>query len=225
MLPDEMYKKWCDWLHEIHKEVQLLVTDEYVFQHLEKIVFANPAVVKNGYLFNWIANHYHASQIVTIRRLIDKDSRSISFIRLFDSIIGNPTVLSRARFVSLYKDQVRSKEIANEHFDQFYGSGLDHTDVGKVTADRDELLRVSKPVAVHSTKNFAHLDEDRAQHLATYDDMDRTIKLMHDLVRRYHLMLESNHYPSLVPNWTHDWRNVLKIPWIMPADSHSPELH
>jgi len=124
MTDDQLFEKWNKWLDSIHNDVRELLVQCEIFSEVRDIYQANPQIHDSTEFYDWMVKVYATAATVGVRRLIDTDSKSISFFRLLDGIRKNPRVLSRARYVCLYKDAQIKETKANLDFDEFAGVGV-----------------------------------------------------------------------------------------------------
>ncbi len=74
--------------------------DRHIYKEVLTIARGNPAVMDApGDFFEWMRRLYIQSMTITMRRLVDRDRRTVSFVRLMEEIVDHPEILSRDRFV------------------------------------------------------------------------------------------------------------------------------
>jgi len=168
---------------------------------------------------------YGTTQATSIRRQLDKDSRSISFHNLLTAIAANPDVMTRARHVALWKGGDETDELAkelwdreaNENFDRFAGAGNDVISPDRTEADVAALWAIAEPVVIFVNKAVAHTDEDARDSVSTYGELHRAIDALGDLLNKYSSLLTATIIGELVPVHQEDWRHAFRVAWLRDA--------
>src|SRR6266850_2902607 len=101
---DDQFKKWDRWLEKIKGDITRLSVNRHIFWEVQEIIKRNAKIQKPSSFYEWMGNLYATDAVIGVRRLLDKDDRSISLARLLTEIQEKPEVLSRARFLALYRD-------------------------------------------------------------------------------------------------------------------------
>ena len=163
---DQKFEKWKRWLaDEIHWEIEELVTNKHIFWEIQKMIDDNPNI-QEPCSFNWfIGQTYSDYGVIAVRRQIKSDKNSISFVRLLEEIIETPCVLSRERFVNMYRtgmkniEEIRAEDIGNRTFDRYFSGGYtnySYIDLTFVQKDLDELKKRSGKLEDFADKRVAH---------------------------------------------------------------------
>ncbi len=90
-------QKWLSDLKQLENSVSKLLENRYFFRELADIMKDNSNLSPNNRFFIWIRENYLISAAIGVRRLVDKDLRSISLYTLLEDIKNNPEILSRKR--------------------------------------------------------------------------------------------------------------------------------
>jgi hypothetical protein len=62
------------------------------------MIDANPAVRVPSAFYEWMRRAYVNDMTIAVRRIVDWDRRTLSFVRLMKDIEDHPEVLTRRRF-------------------------------------------------------------------------------------------------------------------------------
>ncbi len=215
MTDDEQFAQWGTWLKTILADVRGLLIQRYIFWEVQKIIEANPRIQRSSQFYSWMGSVYASSAVMGVRRQLDLDQRSISLVRLLTAIIKFPQVLSRDRFVDLYRrTDPQLEEIAHRNFDDLVSPGAAHIDPSKVHDDLTRFQSVAEDHERLATKRLAHLDAIGPSRFPTFAELYAVLDLLGELVaKKYNLLLtatEEDILPVLLPNW----KEIFRVPWI-----------
>src|SRR2546426_444648 len=70
-----------------------------MYREVTSMIQHNPALQVPCAFYDMMRLTYIESMSIGVRRLADRDRRSISFLGLMEDIVNHPEVLSRARFI------------------------------------------------------------------------------------------------------------------------------
>ncbi|MGH7431166.1 MAG: hypothetical protein ACREI5_05045 [Candidatus Methylomirabilales bacterium] len=211
---DSVYNKWNDWLSTIYSDIQGVLINRHIFREVQQIIRANPKIQIDSSFFEWMVNVYAAAAVIGVRRQLDEDQDSISFARLLGEIMASPKVLSRERFVALYKGSVIPNKYAHHDFDKFSGPGGSYVDPVPVQADLSTLRQKAARIRKYANKRIAHFDKSDFKHLPTYADLDESLDYLEALLKKYLLLFRAEGHGSIVPVWQYDWKEIFRLPWI-----------
>ena len=215
MTHDQQFKKWDEWLGKIIEDVENQLINRRIFWEVQNIIDANSQIQQPSSFYGWMGTLYAATGAAGVRRQVDLDKQSISFVRLLEEIIKWPEVLSRKRFVTLYvsKDPFLERS-ANLHFDDFAGSGKPHIDPSVVEGELKQLRDKAEVLKKFATKRVAHLDKNPPRRVPTYGELDDCLDLMERLLKKYVMLFRCEGYD--LPEWLTDWKAIFREPWITP---------
>ncbi len=229
---DQKFEKWKRWLaDEIHWEIEELVTNKHIFWEIQKMIDDNPNI-QEPCSFNWfIGQTYSDYGVIAVRRQIkfnkfNKRNRSISFVRLLKEIIETPCVLSRERFVNMYRigmkniEENRAEDIGNRTFDRHFTGGCtnyNYIDPTLVQEDLDELKKHGDKLEEFADKRVAHHDKKAPKTIPTFNELDVAIDCLKKLTRKYRLSLTAEDLgEDLVARFIEDyWEEIFSQPWIV----------
>lgn len=214
----KMRRKWKRWLKKIIGEIQNLLVSQYIFQEIGKIVESNPKTPSPSLFNHWMINNYVSRMAVGIRRLTDKNPRTISLYNLIEDIADNPKAIGRDYFFHRYPERMRDGELATRDFQEFANKGQKFINPKGLRRDSKKLLRESKRIKDFVDKWIAHHDKDRAskvRHIPTFNEMDEALTLLDKTACKYHGLINGRHADTLLPGIYSDWRKPLRYAWII----------
>src|SRR2546427_422542 len=179
MTGDARFEQWVKWLETIYQDIQGLLTSRHIYREVQAIIAANPKIHQSSSFYEWMAVEYVVSTVIGVRRQVDPNSRSVSFLRLLQDIIRNPQVLSRKRYLALCAGY--SADFGNDGFDEIAGYGLAHIDPVKVCAQLTELNSKAASIKKYANKRIVHHDQSDFRDLPTYGEVDACLDCMEEL--------------------------------------------
>lgn len=219
------------WIETIHNEVVELVTNQHNFRKIQGMIKQNPNIQKPNSFFRFVGQTYYDYSIIAVRRQIksnksDKRNDSISFVRLLKEIIETPCVLSRERFVNMYRIGMKNiaeniaEDIGNKTFDlQFTGgcTNYNYIDPTLVQEDLNELKKHDDKLKTFTDKRIAHYDKKAPKTIPTFNELDACVDCLEKLTRKYTLLFEGRDLgESLVIEFLEDyWEEIFSQPWIV----------
>ncbi len=213
--------KWRRWLSIVDNQVIHLKHLQNIFQETQKIIAANPKIHHRSAFYDLLNEGYGTAISVGIRRLDDRDNRSISFLRLLEEIRDHSSLLSRLRYVALYRDTGNkvdtelTKQLANTHFDKLVGSGKRFLPKSHVIRDASLLKKSTRLIRWYVNKQVAHRNIRQLKKLPTYKDLHDALNAIEKLVIRYEsLMWAKSYLGGLTPVIQYNWKKIFKEPWI-----------
>lgn len=211
---DQKFEKWERWLETTCNEVMDLVRSKHIFWELGNIVKNNPKIQKPNSFYKFVGETYFAYVIMGIRRQINPDKDSISFVGLLQEIVEMPCVLSRERFVGLYERDAQFE--ANHDFAQFAREDADYIDPDLVQQDLDKLKELGSAVKDFADRQIAHYDKRSAKKVPSFGELDDCIDYLADLTKKYWLLFNAKALDLLVMPIVDNWEEIFRQPWIPP---------
>ena len=213
---DQKFEKWDRWICTIYKDVVKLVEHQQIFGKVQDIIKANLEIQKPNEFYRFLEDTYGAFIAIGIRRQI-KPQKGGSLVGLLEDIRENPSVMSRERFVELYRTDMQSG--ASRTFDErFSGSCTNHIDPAIVQRDLDELEAHTCKVEKYADKCVAHTDK-QVPPIPTFAELDPPIDCLKKLVIKYVFLLKAecltnNFVPPFITE--EDMEMIFNVPWIRP---------
>ncbi|MGH9376217.1 MAG: hypothetical protein ACRD1J_08645 [Terriglobia bacterium] len=212
MAGEQKYVQLNSWLDIIKQAVQELRIDQHIFWEVQEIIRTNHKIHTPGDFNGWMAKMYSSAMSVAIRRQVDEDTRSISFLRLLEEISDHPDVISRERFVSFYKGAL--EQLGQFDFDRNVGEGLDHVDSKTVESEIGDLKEKTDALRHYVNKRIAHHDEKEFTGFPKFQDVDDAVDFLENLLKRYLLLFRGVGLTQALPVGQHDWKAVFLHRWI-----------
>jgi len=166
-------------------------------------------------------NAYVTDITIGIRRQLDTRKGVVSFANLLRELVAFPEVMSRKRFVTLYKGSVVER-FADGDFDRFAEEGMIHINPSKARADLAQLSQLWKTAEQYVNEHIAHIGEQAIQELKagitqppTFEDLDRCQDCMEELLKKYILLFEAKSWITVLPTFDF-WQEIFTEPWIAP---------
>jgi AbiU2 len=84
----------------------------------------------------------------------------------------------------------------------------------QVESDIAALLQATEPIINFRHERIAHFDENPSEQLPTYENLDRAIFVLVELLRKYALLItgvSADPFPTI----QYDWLAIFRVPWII----------
>jgi len=244
-------------IEELHAEwtaddgpLRQLTQDIWVLHHRRKM-FNELAEMLEGqgnphraYVDHFLAEMYFDAQMVRLRRLIDNDSRSVSFPRLINQLIQHRRKFTREWYVGLWtkgtdatSDNVGERldarvwgEEGNREFDKWIDDKPGRQDAlgGRPLQQLlDPLVREIDEVKRYVDQHVAHVRAEPDPVELTYGQVDRAIEQAGETLQTLSLLVEQCSIVDLEPTVQGDWKSPFRaalidcndepIPWDDPC--------
>jgi len=226
---DQLLPKWLKWLETIEGHVRSMLSDRYIFREVIKIVEANPKTHDPNDFVMWFVQQYVEAASIRVRRLVDRDDRTVSLRRLLKDIEDHADAITRKWFVQQFtQDHLTGDEprdstaigMAHGAFDRWSGKGKGHADFRIVMGHRRQLEDACKAIHRYVDKRIAHHDAIPTETLPlpTWGDLDRAIDTIDKKTCRCIALLRQAGVKngSLTETWQYEWTNVFEHPWKPP---------
>ena len=156
---------------------------------------------------------YAAWAVMAVRRIAKAQKDSMSFIGLLKDMEENYRLLTRERFVSLYRTEM--KDCAERDFDRISGTeGSPHISPDMIGADCAELEAITQTIEAYADKYVAHHDQRKLHDLPNWNDLEHCIAVVEKLALKYQFLFRAIADETLLPTIIDDWREVFYIPWL-----------
>lgn len=216
---NSLYGKLDSQLDILLKQMHELSMAQHIYYEVRNIVDANQQILTSNHFYAWMDHTYTTTMIVGIRRLVDPDSRSISFMTFLSDIKSNPHILSRSTYKGLYKTMCSelSESYQDEQFDQLVGGGASHVDPAVVEQELEGLKTITFKLKKYANKRVAHYDRDSPPLGPSYKEIDEAFEVLSNLLLRYHQFFRAASF-SLGPYIQYDWKKIFRVAWIPQSD-------
>lgn len=219
-MDDILFKKWDEWVSIIYWDIHnALSITRYVFREVKDIVENNPEINKHNIFYEFLGSVYVRSALMGIRRHVKISKDSISFAGLLKDISdgNNYKILSRKRFVNLYKGN-GVENVASKDFDNLIGKGRSYVDPTQVKSDLKKLKKIAKRCETYADWSVAHIDKRAIKELPSFKesefkDLDSCIDFLGKIVKDYYFLIRALDVPVLrKPQY--DWKSIFRERWL-----------
>ena len=211
---DNRFNKWNKWLDVIYLEIRSLSVNKNIFWEVQNIIKNNPKIQKPSSFYEFLGNTYVISALMGIRRQIKSDEDSISFAKLLKEICDTPEILSRNRFVALYKGSA-VEHLANKHFDKFAGKVGSHVDPNLIRFKLENLKVKARKCEKYADQRVAHFDKGVIKNIPTFKDLDDCIDFLEELMKMFYRLFRAISLTSMLPVYQYDWKAIFREPWLL----------
>ena len=220
-MDDILFKKWDEWIGIIYWDIHnALSITRYVFKEVKDIVENNPKINKHNVFYDFLGSVYVDSAVMGVRRHVKIKKDSVSFARLLKDISdsNNYKILSRKRFVNLYKGS-GVEDVASEDFDDLVGKGRNYINPDRVKSDLKKLKKIAKKCEKYADWKVAHIDKQAIKKNLTlkglkFKDIDSCIDFLEALIKKYYFLFRALDLPYILPTPQSDWETIFRDPWL-----------
>jgi hypothetical protein len=163
------YRRWRRWFDDIKDQIFAIHHRRQVYREVTAMVDANPAIQVPSAFYTWMRAAYVNDMTVAVRRLVDRDRRTVSFVRLMQEIGDHPEVMTRARFVARYPGWLR--DAGHRDFERFASPGAKTIHRRVIRRHQRELLAAAGRLKTFVNKHVAHNDRRPMRRLPTYAEL------------------------------------------------------
>lgn len=199
------------WLEKLTKEVRALAINEYVFWETQKIIRRNRRLKVPSEFYGWMGRMYVAGMSMGIRRQLDSDTRSDSLFRFLNRLKGDPSLISRKHYRSLYPKE--QKAHADRIYDRFVGKGKTQPLASQIDRQIKTLRRRGEVIVDYANRKIAHQDVTPPLSVPKFEDVGKTVRYLEKLIQHYVQLFRAKHL-DLSVNIMYDWRAVFRVPWL-----------
>ena len=203
---------WARWLKRIESNIFEMTQHRWLYREIGALVEANPALHVESAFYRWLRLIHVNDITMAIRREVDRNPRSISFLQLIDDIARHPHVISRRRWVHGYQHFM--KDIGHRDFEKFAKPGAQRIDARVIRKDRAALLAAARKVQRFVNTYIAHRSRYAMKRLPTFPELDAAVDFLGGLLQRYTLVItQAGLNDVLVKD---DWQKPFRVAWIPP---------
>lgn len=215
MTPDERYLSWVEQIDRIANDVVVLHHHRQIWQRVREIT--QEADLPPSTFFDALSGWYATSQMTAIRRLVDRDSRTLSLRRLLDDLIAHPRVMSLDRHVALWLRDPAEEWTDREgraSYERFADASGEQLDVAAVTADRERAVEAAEAIKHYVDQRVAHHDLEPVAGVPTWDELNAAVDTFAEVVRKYAGLLTAQHWWQFEPVIQYDWEAPFRRAWL-----------
>lgn len=193
------FKLLNEWLEHLQQEVASLAVDARIFWRVQEIIQQNAALQVPSEFYGWMGRLYVAYVAMAIRRQVDDDPQTNSFVRFLTRLKGSVGLLSRAHYRSLWPIAE-----ADRVYDRMVGQGESHPSPARIDRQIATLRRLSRNITAYADKIVAHTDRVPPTVIPRFRETGRVIHYLELLVQRYYQLFRAVHWDprtTLPPDW------------------------
>lgn len=219
---DALLELWRAQLEVLTKQILQIHLHRHVFYETVALVQATPS--DDGIFTDVLAQIYANSQAMAIRRLVDNDAQSTSFLGLLGSLRRNHRKFTRDWYVAVRLRDTNDVEFARKDALHTLNSFADEADPatlgrGRIAKSQKQLKSMTKVVQAFADKHVAHLDSSPSAGAPMFEDLNAAIDHVGSLLVDYTLLLEGVGLVGADPVVQGDWQRPLReigqvpMPW------------
>lgn len=211
---DEHYEQWCEEFKYLGGRVNLLHTRVQMWEAIdgELVRMQRPG---SGFVVAVFRPIVGEAQGVLVRRLLDKDKRTHSLVRLVGQMAKHHTVLTRTRFVDQWQEDL--VEEANQAFDALAGRpGRDYLPRGPLLQLRDAIAAAGAEIQESVSQMVAHDQIEPTAQPFTWGQLERAINGLSVQYVNVGKILKGGYYEP-VPILPPEWREAFKDGFFGPG--------
>ncbi len=216
-------RELTDHLRSLEREVVDLLVTRYEWQYIFDQVQSRPDII-NSLVFQIRARNYLRSQVMSLRALADRDSRTTSLLRLLNKAAAWAPEITEADLRDHYSEIVSTaKNTPPYSFAGPFVRRNGSVDNSSMLEDADRLTALAARARVFADKHVAHLDADRQNFPApSLDEISDIADAVDEMVCRYALYLTGGGIPTQMPTIIFDWTSPYRTAWLPPFDPAHP---
>lgn len=209
--------KWKDWLAFSINEFSHLRSIQQVYKETLEIIHRNQKIQHPSAFYDFIRDGYVTILTTGLRRLIDPNRRrrSYSLRSLIEDIYANVHLLTRRRYIGLYKAKnSHTRQIANRHFDSLAGPDKQALSKRVIMPHLSVFRKEASVIKRYVDKNVAHSDKRKLRNLPTFADLDKAMDDIEEILKKFALILEARGWPTMTPVFQYNWKRIFQTAWL-----------
>lgn len=206
-LTDEgLWRRWRLDIELIHAQVRDLVIDDHIFRTSMELLATRAGANEGRAGYEWILRTYGRDAVVGIRRMLDRDWRSVSLINVVRHIEQNNRVVTFPRFRRSYISTPQHRdmwtETARHEFQEQTEGGSEFMPKTVARKHRKELERLWRRLERVAHKRIAHFDpRTPLGRTPLWNDLHQSIATLERLTIKYYWILHQGDWSrGLLPS-------------------------
>lgn len=210
-------RPWVSLLMSIDDEVTALLRHQATWESFRKVVVNSKLAAANPYFPIWVSELYSATVAIGIRRMVDDDARTGSFVQLLQRMQAAPEKLTREWFIGGVELPMAQR------LDRTFTVYADPRQTGYFNpavarADLEELRTISDRVRKYVNQHVAHAQRTRSADIPTYGDIHAVLDHLLVLIHKYTLLLRQSDRVQGPPVIQEPWMRIFTQAWIEPHE-------
>ncbi|MCK5944710.1 MAG: hypothetical protein KAI24_22165 [Planctomycetes bacterium] len=186
--------------------------DKAIFDRYVEIVEANARIKVPGNFHDWVFRNYARVLAVTIRKMVDTDSRAISLRRLIGCVAYEPNVVTRRAFLG--RCPAHFRDLAHQRWVDYCGGDPVRLPADVAHEDLKRLKTISDRVVRIVNKEVVHHERGRRYRMMHIGKAHALLDHLHSLLAKYgDLCGRSVAYPYCVADLS-EWERIFEVAWI-----------
>ena len=223
------------WLQRIAQALYELRIKHYIFKAVWRLIEDNPELRKrNSHVYGWLQDSHAEASAMAIRRLCDKDDRTISLLRFLNFIKRDPSVVSRQVYMTLFHEgsfnlrriprSVKLEiidRLASSEYDKLVGRAAPQPRGKDIAKEIGALQRLAAGVIEYANKRIAHHDKIPPLRFPALLELDSVIEHATAIVEKY-LFLLTGEVADLTVAFQYDVLAPFRVSWLPALDDPKP---
>ena len=170
-----IFQKLDSWMDVLKQEIIDLRVNQHMFWETQEIIRQNVSINIPNHFYCWLGDMYASTASVAIRRQVDANPNSISFLNLLTTVKNNPSILSRTQYKTLFVNSSFPESYQDECYDKFVGNGHNSPNPHAIGVEIQALKDKTDILRKHVNKRVAHYDQGQTIGIPTFQDVDDAI--------------------------------------------------
>ncbi len=206
-----------DMVERIENSLVVLHSSRAFYREYRSILESNPRLRVNNHFLSWVADNYLYGAMMSLRRLLDRKSGTISIFKLLDALQINNQLLTKTSYISRFIADGSDRELANLSFSMLAGSG--QAAGLNLQVLRDEIVSFLPNwirLKAYIDERIAHESRSPSGTLPTLSDLDKCITKIAEVMRKVICFMTCRDILFFEPVIQYPWREIFSFPWIEP---------
>lgn len=180
---------------------------------VQGLIRRNRKLHKPSEFYTWLLRTYAASISIGVRRQVDEDGQSESFVRFLRSLKGSVGLISRQHYRGLFPADQRT--VADRGYDKLVGKGRQRLALHRIDREINTLKRRSCNLVSYADKVIAHADRTTPASIPRFREVGYVLDYLEALLQRYYLLFRASNL-MLGVRFTYDWQAPFRVAWLKP---------
>jgi hypothetical protein len=215
-------KPWVRLLNSIDDEVTTLLRHQSTWESFRKAIAHSKVAASNPYFPLWVSELYASTVAIGIRRMVDDDDRTGSFVQLLQKMQAQPQRLSREWFIGGVELPMAQR--LDRTFTAYGDPGQTGCfDPAVARNDLESLRTLSQSVRKYANQHVAHAQRTRSADIPTFGDIQAVLDHLLVLTRKYTLLLRQADRIQGPPVIQEPWMRIFTQAWLQADELASLE--
>ena len=206
------FRQWKRQFKIIRNQITELALRRFIYREVTKLIQENPRLQVRSAFYDWMHSVYVTDMAMSIRRLVDWNKRTISFIRLMEDMKRHPEVISRRRFTHPYKNFM--KQYGHRDYERFAKPGQNILDRRLIAFHRRTIVRSQKKIRHFLNNHIAHSNKYKRRQSPTRAELEMCLDTLEILMKEYALLFERVALLNVAPVIQYDWMAPFRVAWL-----------